>query len=678
MAYTNSPLVTYTNLTKNKTTNRKQAIDTITIHCIVAQWTAKQGCDYFATTDRQCSANYVVGKDGSIGLSVEEKDRSWCTSSSANDNRAITIEVASDTKHPYAVTDAAYSALLDLVTDICKRNGIKKLVWSENKDDRKNHLNGCNMTVHRDYANKSCPGEYLYSRHGEIAEIVNKRLNTEPDFWEDDEFYYWKKGTVKQLSANFKTSEFECKCKGYCDECKISKKLIDLLQNIRSHFNKSTNVNSGFRCELHNKNVGGSANSNHKKGCAADIRVSGIEPRTVAQYAEKLGIKGIGLYETDKDGYFVHIDTRAKKSFWYGQACERRETFLPIPLTGTASTGSAVDEKKIWDFLKSKIGNEFGVSGLMGNLNAESALRSNNLQQTFEKKLGFTDKTYTESVDNGTYTNFVKDGSGYGLAQWTYWTRKQKLLDFARTQKKSIGDLQMQLEFLYKELSENFNKSVLQKLKTAKSVREASDVVLKVYESPADQSEKVQEKRASYGEKYFKKYSTKTEIKPETKPETKPVATTTTCNDFKIGEIVEFTGDTHYISASSKTGQKTVTGLAKVTAVYKNGTHQLHLRAINKNGKFVSGVYGWVDVSDVKKIENRTPQIGDIVNFTGNTHYISSTSKIGKPTKPSRAKITAINKAGSHKYHLRAINDAGKYVGGGVYGWVNEDDIELI
>ena len=172
----NSSLATYTRITKNKTSPRNHAIDTITIHCIVGQWTAKQGCDYFATTDRQCSANYVVGKDGSIGLSVDEKDRSWCSSNGTNDNRAITIEVASDTSHPYAVTAKAYAALLDLVTDICNRNGIKKLVWSTNKEDRVNHRNGCNMTVHRDFANKACPGEYLYSRHGEIAAEVNRRL----------------------------------------------------------------------------------------------------------------------------------------------------------------------------------------------------------------------------------------------------------------------------------------------------------------------------------------------------------------------------------------------------------------------------------------------------------------------------------------------------------------------
>lgn len=173
----NSSLVTYTNITKNKTSPRNHAIDTITIHCIVGQWTAKQGCDYFADTSRKASCNYVVGKDGSIGLCVEEKDRSWCSSNMANDHRAVTIEVASDTKHPYKVTDKALSALIELVTDICKRNNIKKLVWSNDKEDRVKHRNGCNMTVHRDFAVKACPGEYLYERHQYIADEVNKRLS---------------------------------------------------------------------------------------------------------------------------------------------------------------------------------------------------------------------------------------------------------------------------------------------------------------------------------------------------------------------------------------------------------------------------------------------------------------------------------------------------------------------
>ena len=105
--------MTYSRISPNRTSPRNHKIDTITIHCIVGQWTAKQGCDYFATTGRKCSANYVVGKDGSIGLSVEEQDRSWCSSSRSNDHRAITIEVASDTKHPYKVRAArAWSVTL--------------------------------------------------------------------------------------------------------------------------------------------------------------------------------------------------------------------------------------------------------------------------------------------------------------------------------------------------------------------------------------------------------------------------------------------------------------------------------------------------------------------------------------------------------------------------------------
>lgn len=176
MTFTNSSLVSYTKLSPNHSGQRNHAIDTITIHCVVGQCSVETLGNIFYPSSRQASSNYGVGYDGKIGMYVEEKNRSWCTSSASNDHRAITIEVASDTTEPYAVNDKAYSAMLDLVTDICKRNGIKKLVWSTNKTDRVNHKNGCNMTVHRDYANKSCPGKYLYDRHGEIAAEVNKRL----------------------------------------------------------------------------------------------------------------------------------------------------------------------------------------------------------------------------------------------------------------------------------------------------------------------------------------------------------------------------------------------------------------------------------------------------------------------------------------------------------------------
>lgn len=208
----NSPLVDYTRISPNKNSPRNHKIDTITIHCVVGQCTVETLGNIFAPTSRQASSNYGVGTDGKIGMYVEEKDRSWCSSNAANDNRAVTIEVASETKHPYAVNDRAFAALLDLVTDICKRNGIKKLVWSTKKADRVNHKNGCNMTVHRDYANKSCPGDYLYNRHGEIAAEVNRRLgvaDTAPDAGaaQGVTVYTVKKGdTLSQIAAKYGTT----------------------------------------------------------------------------------------------------------------------------------------------------------------------------------------------------------------------------------------------------------------------------------------------------------------------------------------------------------------------------------------------------------------------------------------------------------------------------------------
>lgn len=174
----NSKLISYTKISPNRTSPRNHKIDTVTIHCVVSQCSVETLGNIFAPTSRQASCNYGIGADGRIGMYCEEKDRSWCSSNAANDNRAITIEVASDTKHPYAVNAKAYAALIDLLVDICKRNGIPRLVWSTSKADRVNHKNGCNMTVHRDYANKSCPGEYLYSRHAQIASEVNKRLGS--------------------------------------------------------------------------------------------------------------------------------------------------------------------------------------------------------------------------------------------------------------------------------------------------------------------------------------------------------------------------------------------------------------------------------------------------------------------------------------------------------------------
>lgn len=176
MGFTNSSLVNYTKISPNKTVNRNHAIDTITIHCVVGQCSVETLGNIFAPVKRQASSNYGIGFDGRIGMYVEEKDRSWCSSSASNDHRAVTIEVASDTREPYGVTTKAYASLIKLVTDICKRNGIKELKWKGDKS-LIGQVDKQNMTVHRWFAAKSCPGTYLYNKMGEIAAEVNKNLN---------------------------------------------------------------------------------------------------------------------------------------------------------------------------------------------------------------------------------------------------------------------------------------------------------------------------------------------------------------------------------------------------------------------------------------------------------------------------------------------------------------------
>ena len=351
MAYSNSDLVSYTNISPNKNSPRNHTIDTISIHCMATQWTAKQCCDYFAKSSTGAYSNYCVGKDGSIGLSVPENARSWCTSSASNDNRAITIEVATDSTHPYKCTSTAYNTLIELLVDICKRNNIKKLLW---KGDRNliGQTDKQNMTVHRWFKNKACPGDYLYNKHGEIAETVNARLGN--DTGGDD-----------------------------------------------------------------------------------------------------------------------------------------------LPTTDNASY--------IWNYFLERIGNKYGVAGLMGNLFAESGLKPNNLQDSYESKLGYTDEAYTNAVDSGAYskTSFVNDSAGYGLAQWTYYSRKQGLYSMYQTMGfDSIGSIELACEYLWYELQSEFA-DVLEVLKNATSLRVASDKVLHDFESPLDQSTAVEEKRFDYATYYY-------------------------------------------------------------------------------------------------------------------------------------------------------------------------------
>lgn len=181
----NSPLVSYTQISPNKTSPRNHVIDTITIHCYVGQVTVERMGKGWAKPGN-VSANYGVAKDGKIGLYVEEKDRAWTSSNRKNDMRAITIEVASDSKPPYAITDAAYNSLVQLCADICRRNNIPGLKWRADKT-LIGQVDKQNMTVHRWFAPKSCPGQYIYERLGQIADEVNAILGVTVDLTDPPE-----------------------------------------------------------------------------------------------------------------------------------------------------------------------------------------------------------------------------------------------------------------------------------------------------------------------------------------------------------------------------------------------------------------------------------------------------------------------------------------------------------
>lgn len=181
MAYTNSSMISYTRLSPNHSGQRTHSIDRITPHCVVGQLSAESICGCFTSPSRQASCNYGIGMDGKVSLCVEEKNRSWCSSSNANDQRAVTIECASDKTEPYAMNSKVYDSLIKLCTDICRRNGKKKLLWLGDRNKTLNYMPKSDemvLTVHRWFANKSCPGDWLYVRLGDLASKVTAALST--------------------------------------------------------------------------------------------------------------------------------------------------------------------------------------------------------------------------------------------------------------------------------------------------------------------------------------------------------------------------------------------------------------------------------------------------------------------------------------------------------------------
>ena len=253
----------------------------------------------------------------------------------------------------------------------------------------------------------------------------------------------------------------------------------------------------------------------------------------------------------------------------------------PVIEIETPVVAATDNEKVIWDYLYSKLNNAYAVAGLMGNLYAESALKPNNVQNSYERKLGFTDEVYTAAVDGGKYTNFVKDSAGYGLAQWTYWSRKEGLLKHAQSKGVSIGDLQMQLEFLYKELSGTY-KGLLSSLKRVTTVKEASDLVLTKFERPADQSDKVKVKRAEYGQKYYDKFNKKTTASTITPSATAPVTKPATVKvdpaqkkDNKLAGKYKVTVSALHIRTGAGTNKTSIGILPKGTVVTNYGFYSV-------------------------------------------------------------------------------------------------------
>jgi hypothetical protein len=254
--------------------------------------------------------------------------------------------------------------------------------------------------------------------------------------------------------------------------------------------------------------------------------------------------------------------------------------------TATPTPNATSGDEAIWNFLIGKGLNAYAAAGLVGNLYAESGLKSNNLQNSYEKSLGYTDETYTAAVDSGKYTNFVKDSAGYGLAQWTYYTRKQALLDFAKAAGASIGDLATQLNFLWKEL-QGYT-AVINVLKSAKSVAEGSNVVLLQFERPADQSAAAQSKRAAYGQTYYDKYAGTSTSAPAPTPASSALPYT-----------VKVTAAELNIRAGAGTGFA-VKGSIKDKGVYTI-VEEASGAGATKWGKLKSGA-GWISLDYVKKV----------------------------------------------------------------------------
>lgn len=221
MAYSNSSLADYTIKSPNHSGQRTHKIDRITPHCVVGQLNAESIGNIFLNPSMEASCNYGIGTEGKVCLIVDEANRSWCSSSNENDQRAITIECASDMTDPYTFNDKVYNKLIELCVDICKRNGKNKILWFNDKSTALNYSPKANemvLTVHRWFANKSCPGDWMYNRMGRLADEVNKRLGNSQSVPTPpaDKLYRVQVGAYK-VKANAEAQLKEIKKAGFKD-----------------------------------------------------------------------------------------------------------------------------------------------------------------------------------------------------------------------------------------------------------------------------------------------------------------------------------------------------------------------------------------------------------------------------------------------------------------------------
>ena len=304
MSYTNSKLATYKKLSPNHSGKRTHAIDRITPHCVVGQLSAETVASIFVPTSRQASCNYAIGYDGKVALIVEEKNRSWCSSSSANDQRAVTIEVASDLKHPYAMKDAAYQKLIDLCEDICKRYKKTKLIWIADQSKALSYTpksNEMQLTVHRWFANKACPGDWLFNRLDDVAAEVTKRLTpaTKPATKKVSITKQPKAVTVaegKTAKVTFTASGSGLTYKWYYKNKGATKFSLTntFKSNTYSVTMNSTRAGRQIYCVVTDKN-GNTAKTNT---VTIDMKKPAVKEKKAKDYAESFSNKIAGRYKT--------------------------------------------------------------------------------------------------------------------------------------------------------------------------------------------------------------------------------------------------------------------------------------------------------------------------------------------------------------------------------------------